>query len=60
MLMAVTLMHIMRGLDSNGRASLQSLVQVRKLVPTMVIYMRHGLCYYFLCVYLYLLFLIFI
>lgn len=51
MLVGVTLMHVMRGLDSNGRASLQSLGQVRKLVPTMVIYMQHALCYYFLCVY---------
>ena len=46
--MVVTLLQVMRGLDSNGKASLQSLVQVRKLVPSMVIYMRHGLCYYFL------------
>ncbi|KIM37499.1 hypothetical protein M413DRAFT_275786 [Hebeloma cylindrosporum] len=50
MLMVATLIHVMRGLDSNGKANLQSLAQMRKLVPTMVIYMRHGLCYYFFAI----------
>ncbi|KAF9530079.1 hypothetical protein CPB83DRAFT_905628 [Crepidotus variabilis] len=46
-LMVNTLFHIMRVLDENGRASFEGWVQVRKLVPTMMIFIRHGIWYFF-------------
>ncbi|KAF9039361.1 hypothetical protein BJ165DRAFT_1407555 [Panaeolus papilionaceus] len=45
-LMLITLVHVMRGLDVRGRASAESLHQVRKLVPTMMVFISHG-TYYF-------------
>ncbi|PPR01547.1 hypothetical protein CVT24_001858 [Panaeolus cyanescens] len=49
-LMLITLLHVMRGLDVRGRASAESLKQVRKLVPTMMVFISHGTYYFFFAI----------
>ncbi len=47
-LIVYTLLHVMMLLDENGRISVDSWSQLRRLVPTMMLFIQHGLWYFFM------------
>jgi len=51
LMMLATFFHVLHGLDPNGKASLmESLLQVRRLVPTIVAFISHGSCYFLIAI----------
>jgi len=50
LMMLTTFVHAMQELDSNGKASAESLLQVRRLVPTMIAFISRGSCYLFIAI----------
>ncbi|KAJ3507353.1 hypothetical protein NLJ89_g6353 [Agrocybe chaxingu] len=47
-LMLKTLLHLMRGLDKKGasRINWENWIEVKRLVPTMVVFIKHGVAYF--------------
>ncbi|KAF8804200.1 hypothetical protein BYT27DRAFT_7194945 [Phlegmacium glaucopus] len=50
LMMLATFVQVLQDLDSNGKASSESLLQVRRLVPTMIAFITNGSSYFLIAI----------